>query len=512
MFLKFCANDIIPTDIFKKCLPYFVHIIVDILNLSFSQGVFPAYLRHAIVTPVYKRKGSELVLSNYRPISSLPVLSKIIEKTIHQQLLDHISCTLPPSFNYYQSAYKQFHSTETALLRIKNDIIDAMDGGQVVYMVQLDLSAAFDTVDHQTLIRRLGDDIGLTSVAVQLIESYLSDRTQSVTYNGKISKPLAVKWGVPQGSVLGPILFNLYVNPLYSVIEKFGLQYHAYADDLHIYGSCYYTNAHGTRTGPDILKRKIELCIMEIQCWANDNKLSLNPEKTEFCIFSTKCIQDVINVCGQQIYSSTTIKSLGVHFDQRLTMNDQIISICRYGYAFLRGLRYIRRALDTKSIISIVNSFVVSKIDYCNSLLYGITAANYKRLQKLQNTAARLITNTNRRQSAKPLLQQLHWLPIEYRIKFKIAYLTYICHHFARPIYLCSLLRTRTHLRTLRSCNNNHQKYEPARCRLKVGEHRFSVAGPTIWNALPSEVTACANLDIFKKRLKAQFFTQYFND
>jgi len=202
----------------------------SIVTLSLAEGVFPTQYKHAIVYLKLKKPALPIDdLSSYRPISNLNFISKILERVVCARLNDHLSSF--PSLSPYQSAYRKFHSCETALLRITNDILLACNKQKVTALVLLDLSAAFDTVDHHILLSRLTTTFGITGAAHNFLSSYLSNRIQSVTIASDLSPSAAVPTGVPQGSVLGPLLFNLYTTPLTSLFQNTPITPYIYADD-----------------------------------------------------------------------------------------------------------------------------------------------------------------------------------------------------------------------------------------------------------------------------------------
>jgi len=204
-----CDLDAIPTKKFKECLDGFIKPVTVLVNKCFQTGQFPTMFKRAIVAPLIKKLSlPKEELSSYRPVSHLNFVSKVIEKIIQKRLLNHLN-----SFSglpIYQSAYRMYHSTETALLKVQNDILLAMEEQKVSALALLDLSAAFDTVDHVVLIDRLETFFGLSETALSLVKSYLTDRTQSVQIGDQLSQPLLLTTGVPQGSILGPLFFSIY--------------------------------------------------------------------------------------------------------------------------------------------------------------------------------------------------------------------------------------------------------------------------------------------------------------
>ena len=208
-----CPLDPLPVDIFKVCLQELLPTITRIVNTSLSSGTFPTSLKHARIIPLLKKPKLDVNnLSNYRPISNLPYLGKVIERIAVQQLQTHLSDNHLHSS--MQSAYRPFHSVETALLKVHNDIITSLDEHNEVLLVLLDFSAAFDLIDHRQLLDRLSTRYGVHGRVLQWFSSYLSDRFQSVSVGDVLSDPVHLRCGVPQGSVAGPLAFTLFSAPL----------------------------------------------------------------------------------------------------------------------------------------------------------------------------------------------------------------------------------------------------------------------------------------------------------
>jgi len=211
--------------------------IVNLINSSLISGTVPNCLKQAIVRPLLKKPGLDTnELSNYRPVSNLPFIGKLLEKVVLSQIHNYLSQY--DLYTKFQSAYRQYHSTETALLRVHNDILTSIDRKEEVILVLLDLSAALDTIDHSILLNRLETRYGIKGLALNWFKSYLEGRSQSVCVDNILSEPSELICGVPQGSVLGPVLFTLYSAPLEDIIKKHNLNLMIYADDTQLYITC----------------------------------------------------------------------------------------------------------------------------------------------------------------------------------------------------------------------------------------------------------------------------------
>uniref|UniRef100_A0A8C2B7I6 Reverse transcriptase domain-containing protein n=1 Tax=Cyprinus carpio TaxID=7962 RepID=A0A8C2B7I6_CYPCA len=265
-----CMLDPIPSKLLKEVLPEVIDPLLTIINSSLLLGYVPKTFKLAVIKPLIKKPQldpKELV--NYRPISNLPFLSKILEKVVSSQLYSFLEKN--GICEDFQSGFRPYHSTETALLRVTNDLLLSSDRGCISLLVLLDLSAAFDTIDHTILLYRLEHFVGINGSALAWFKSYLYDRHQFVAVNEDVSHRSQVQYGVPQGSVPGPLLFTLYMLPLGDIIRKHGVSFHCYADDTQLYIS--------SQPGETYQFEKLTECVVDIKNWMMSNFLLLNSEK-----------------------------------------------------------------------------------------------------------------------------------------------------------------------------------------------------------------------------------------
>ena len=506
---KSCDLDPIPTSMLKEYGKDTVPIITIIINASLNEASVPGNLKQALLTPTIKKQDIDKEsVSNYRPISNLPFISKLIEKTVSKQLHNHQR--INNLCEKLQSAYKEGHSTETALVKVHNDISLALDKNKSVILVLLDLSAAFDTVDHDILIKRLETLFNIKDNALEWFKSYLTNRHQTVKISNARSDEVELKCGVPQGSILGPVLFTAYTTPLGLIAAKHNINFHCYADDIQLY--CTFTT--NNREELQLNKTNIQTCIKDIKTWMRINYLKLNDKKTELLVITRKNKTNIfkdfsLKIDNETIETKNQIRNLGVMFGEFNTMNGHIQTTCKNAYYQIRHIYKIRRFLTQEATKTLVHGLVLSKIDYSNALLQGLPKIQIKKLQRLQNCAARLITKTRKFDHITPILIQLHWLPIEARILYKTLVITFKAKHNLGPPYLNELIVDYNPSRPLRSQDKN-LLMEPTYNTDRYGAQAFRNSAPRCWNKLPSEIREAPILDTFKKQLKFYLFRQYY--
>ena len=505
---KSCPLDPIPTELFKKCVDSLLPPVTVIVNKSLSSGYVPPSFKSARVTPLLKKaKLDRNVYKNYRPVSQLPFLGKLLER-----------CCLAQVQNYFienglysdaQSAYRSNHSTETALLRVKNDILHGLDQHQEAALILLDLSAAFDTIDHSILLERLEKRYGIRSVVLSWFRSYLTSRTQTVVIGDSESRPRELVYGVPQGSVAGAPLFTFYSAPLSDVIKAHNINHVMYADDTQLY-------LLFKPSDRDSAIHRLEQCVKDIKEWAVINKLQFNDQKTEVLHITsrfkdTESLQ-AVKIGDSVVDTCSNARNLGVVFDDHLTFEAHISNILRTGWACVYKLGKIRRYLNKSCSEKLVHAFITSRLDSCNSLLADLPIKQIQRLQRLQNAAARLITRSKRREHITPILAELHWLPVCQRIKYKILLLVFKCLHDMGPSYLACFVKRYEPVRPLRSASQNLLMRSSVMPRtVTYGARVFAIYGPTLWNSIPNELRCITTVGAFKKALKTFLFRQYYD-
>ena len=371
-------------------------------------------------------------------------------------------------------------------------------------LLLLDLSAAFDTIDHAILITRLEQWVGFRGTALKWFASYLSNRTVAVAINDHVSPSADLKYGVRQGSILGPILFSLYMLPLGVLIRRFNqVSYHCYADDTQLYFSFKMSNHSKLSILND--------CVLSIKDWMSQNFLQLNPDKTEILIIGPESIQtEIQHFMGTSTAKFTqTSKNLGVLFDQKLNFEPHVKKVVQTCFYQLRNIAKIKSLLTFQDLEKLIHAFISSRLDYCNALFTTLSSSSIHRLQLVQNAAARLLTNTYRRSHITPVLKSLHWLPVECRIVFKILLITYKSLHGLSPKYITELLHPKVNVRVLRSSDKGLLEVPSTKLKTK-GDRAFKKVAPTLWNDLPLFLKNAVSVDVFKKLLKTHLFRKYF--
>ncbi len=389
--------------------------ITKIINLSISQNMFPWMWKTAVIAPIFK-SGDPHSMSNYRPISILPTVSKIAEKLIVKQIINHLNTT-PYALHPMQFGFRANYSTETATCFFTENIRALLDQGGVVGAVFLDLKKAFDTVNHKILLTKLCS-LNFSSDALKWIESYLTDRSQHVRVQSFKSAALSLSTGLPQESNLGPLLFTLYINDLPSVCSDVSVQ--MYADDTVVY-------VHGSNVSQ--VAEKITNSMVNITAWLKHSCLQLNTSKT-VAMFFTKyntnfSVEPDVFVSGERLQIVSEYKYLGVLIDSKLSFKSHVKRVCNRIKFNLNNFRYIRHQMSTQAAKMYTYSMIFSHIIYCLPIWSLASVTSLKPLQSLYKRTVKILDKKPSIFHHCPILQKYRLLSWENMVKYSNLCLVY---------------------------------------------------------------------------------------
>ena len=479
---KATGFDGISMKILKMSKPVIVKPITKLINMSIKTSEFPDTLKEAQVIPLHK-KNSQLEAGNYRPVSILPAVSKFFERAIYQQLIDYFGKIFHPSL----SAFRPGYGCNTALLKIIEDWKKAVDKNLYVAAILMDLSKAFDCLPHNLLLLKL-KAYGLSKEALDLIDNYLSNRKQCVKVGAYFTTWQNIYKGVPQGSILGPVFFNIFLNDIFHFVKE--NQLYNYADDN--------TLSH---SGPDLngLVKSLENESTILIDWFADNKMKANPDKFQAIAIGNKTKSGEIKFIldGNEISCDNEVKLLGVTIDYQLKFKTHISDICKKASRQLNVLKRIGKHLSKLGSLTIYYSFIMSNFNYCPVVWHFCGEGNTKKMEKVQERALRFIYedfNSNYEtlllKSGLPTLKirRLRMMAIE---TFKIL-------HKESPVYLHDIIKFKTVSYSFRK----QQTVEVPQVKTThFGLNSFRYAGATLWNELPDSIRSQTNLHQFKSMI-----------
>ena len=483
------GHDGIHSKVLKKSYRLYLQPLLHVLKLSFSQGFFPDEMKIAKVIPIYK-SGDTMSISNYRPVSILPLFSKILERLMYNRILSFIN---KHNILYkYQFGFRNNHSTNMALVILVDKILSAIDKGDLVVGVFLDFQKAFDTVNHGILLNKLYR-YGIRGVAYSWLNDYLKGRKQFVSFSNKESEKLGINCGVPQGSILGPLLFLLYVNDLMNISDV--IIPILFADDTNVFVNG--RNLHEIiNTMNSELKKVVE--------WLSANKLSLNVKKTHYMVFSSR--RQIANNANGLYINNTRIdkeefsKFLGVTIDSKLNWEKHISNVKGKVARGLGIINRARRSLDISSLETLYYSMVYPHLSYCIEVWGKAPSIFIDSLFGLQKKATRIIKSAPYRTSTDPLFRELKLLKL-YQIythsilmlvfKFLRGLLPNIFHDFyTRNSDICS-----------RETRQNDLLHLP-RCKTVLYQKSARFAGAKEWNSKAKFLNRQCSQQTFRRRLK----------
>ena len=484
------GSDGIPLLFIKDALYMILFYITIIVNTSIVTHVYPEPWKNPHVVPLFK-SGDKDEISNYRPISLLPVLSKILEKIVANQLTEYLETNNLISNS--QHGFRPRLSTQTALLKVTDKIFDNIDKKKISLLLLIDLSKAFDSVNHNILLNKCQS----LHIDPAWFKDYLSNRFQSVRLRNVVSSPKSVEFGVPQGSILGPILFNIYVNDLQNFLSQYFIV--QYADDTQII-------IDGCIDNLEDITRRAEEVLNRAKMYFQLNGLLLNESKTQ-CIFlgSRQYISEIgddihINFNGTVIKPMETVKNLGVHFDRYMTFEKHIEELNRKVMGTLIYLNRLKNLFEPETRLIVVQALALSMINYC-FIIWGSTSnVLMKRVQRLQNFAARVAIGTVRKyEHISPFLLELGWLKMKEKLTYDVCVFVFkvLRNLFPDWLYNFSTVNSLTGVITRQA---NH--LVARRANTNIGSREMNTIGPQVWNRLPASLKDEDSLMIFKNKLR----------
>jgi hypothetical protein len=468
--------------------------ICHIINLSIAQGNIPDDWKVARVTPIYKGKGNKDEPGNYRPISVICHIAKIMEKIIHAQLIKYL--TIHDFISIDQSAYLKNHSTQTSLHRVIDDWLENINEGLLTGACFLDIQKCFDTIDHDLLLAKL-ECYGIKDNELNWFHSYLSRRSQRVLSNGSLSKACDLQIGVPQGSILGPLLFLLYVNDIGNfVIDGYC---NCFADDTIIYVS--------GKTVEEVTA-KLQTCLEGVEEWYKGNRLKVNASKSNIMLVgSSQKLNSADKSIFKIMYESenlqmiTNVKYLGVKVDECLSWKPQISNICKNVAPKLALMRRLQSQVPRSTLEQIYKSYIQPILEYCCTIWGFSGVENVNKIQHLQNWAARIVLNNYDFINTRgiDLVRNLGWQDFTQRRDYLMASLMYkvINGNTSRHLFNNLLFASDVNERVTRNTEMNNI-YLP-KANIDIFKESLQYMGGVIWNSLNSTLKSCKNVNTFKR-------------
>jgi len=460
-------------------LPHITHIFNSILTTS----VFPKSWKRVKITPIPKSE------NEYRPIAILSVLSKALEKIMSQQMADFFLEN--KMLTTKQSGFRPKRSCVTALIKVCEDIRKSVDTNEIVFLLLLDFSKAFDNVNHRQLLKKLRHLFNFSSSAIKLIASYLSKRMQMVCSGNNSSEFIQLFKGVPQGSVLGPLLFSIYINDLPNFIQTSSL--HMYADDVQLYKNC-------GRNSMQQCAIDINSDLNAVSNWAKQNGLCLNPAKSKYLVISRK----PVNCCDIRLYIDDVeielvqkAKNLGIVFNNRLTFSDHVNLTVAKTYGMLRNLWATQHFTPQNIRLLLAKTYLLPKLLYGCELFANLDSVCYRKMRVLCNNITRYVFKRKRFESVSMFSHQIYGPSLKCLLDSRSLILMHKIMHTKEPAYLYDQISFSRSERTNNVVN--------LRFNYLLSERHFFVHTTRLWNKLPNDLKNISNANSFKYKLRSHF-------
>ena len=469
-----------------------------ILNLSFSTGIFPDKLKVARVVPIFK-KGDKTAPGNYRPISVLPVISKLFEKLVNTRIVKYFEQN--DIFYEHQYGFRHGYSTKLSLINLINQITQYTDEGRITIGVFIDFAKAFDTINHSILFKKL-EHYGIRGIVLQLFKNYLTNRKQFVVYDDMKSTHKSITCGVPQGSVLGPTLFLLYINDLPNSSKYFNFR--LFADDSNLFHTFKINEGN-------IDLAEVSRNLQAVVSWCNSNKLTINVNKTKYMLFKNR--RKTLRVSGQVLVGRTILESvestsfLGICIDKNLTWKKHIDNVCNMLSKKVGMLYRIRNFVSRNILITLYNAFILPHITYGLEVWGASLKTFLNPILLLQKRISRVITFKEYTHHSAPLFFELKILDVFKQYRYQIC------------IFMHDLINSRLPHTVIDYCSFLEHPYETrykekgnlkvATVHTNIGKQSISYSGSFNWNNLPVNFRNIPRRNMFCRLLKQELLKEY---
>lgn len=494
------GSDGVTVGMIKPCLHIIVKHITHIVNVCLESGYFPNSWKTALVVPLSKIPKAES-FSDLRPISLLPILSKILEKVVSKQLNDYllVNNILP----VHQSGFRKGHSTVTALANLGDNIIHAYDSNLASILVLLDFSKAFDTINHNLLVAKC-HFLGFNESVKKFFKCYLTERKQGVILNNKCSNYRSVCSGVPQGSVLGPLLFLMYTLDMPKVVLNCNVQF--FADDTQLYHSFKYREY-------DLAVRNINSDLQRISEYALSHNLALNPKKSKILLFCPNNHRDYLKsqmhilINNEEVQFTSEAKNLGIQFDEKLRFIGHVVNLTKQCFLRLRLLYVNRHLLSYKMKKMLCESLIMSRITYGDIVYYPcLDLVTSYRLQKIQNSCCRLVCNLRKFDHVTPSYRTLGWLRVHSLFRYHFILFLVCILKTSTPAYLSEKLIFRSSIHSVNIREQN--KLTMPHHKTAIFRRSFTYQAVKIFNSLSSELISNMFKPSFRKVIKQDILSK----
>ena len=495
---KACGYDNIPARLLFNAVDYVCEPLTHVFNVSFLTGVFPKNMKIAKVIPIYK-KGLKCLPGNYRPISILPIISKVFEKIVNARLMKFLNTN--KILREHQYGFRNGYSTKLSLINLINELTHFTDEGRITVGIFIDFAKAFDTIDHTVLQNKL-NHYGIRGLPLNWFKNYLDNRYQYVCYDGMESQRKEITCGVPQGSVLGPTLFLLYINDLSNSSSYF--KFRLFADD----SSLFHTFDKGENR---IQLGEVNKHLSDVVTWCEANKLTINVSKTNYMLFKNRgkniLTSEQLEIKGKVLNLVDTVSFIGLNIDEKLNWEKHINNVCNVASKKAGILYRIRHYVSKKILVMLYNAFILPHITYGLEVWGAANKTFLSRILVIQKRITRVILFKSFNHHSAPLFSELSILDVFKQYRLMIATFVHDLLNNKLPHRFIDYFSFVKHPYETRS--NENKNITLIKVRTNLGKQSVSYSGAVIWNALPNDIRKIKSRKTFRQSYKAILLAEY---